>query len=125
MEIKYNDPSVRAGSDSASRQKAAIEAKKFELKVRKLNPALEKAIDRTRLENREKKSTVQQVDHSVSEKHSVETRELAYKKHPGTNKYYVRVQDAETKEIVREIPPPEELDRIARLVKYLQANFGI
>jgi len=56
---------------------------------------------------------------------SVEPRELAYKKHEATNKYYVRVRDAETKEIVREVPAPEDLDRIARLVRYLQANFGI
>ena len=64
--------------------------------------------------------------------HQVETappatysRDLSYIKHRPTNRYYARVIDAATREVVREIPPPEELDRKVEMLKFLKLHFGV
>jgi len=48
------------------------------------------------------------------------SRYLTYKKHIPTNRYYCQVVNASTKQVVREIPPVDELDRIARWNEYIR-----
>ncbi len=42
-------------------------------------------------------------------------RKLAFELHEGTSRYLVRVVETETEEILREIPPEEVLDMVARI----------
>ncbi len=42
-------------------------------------------------------------------------RKLSFEVHEGTNRHLVRVMDARTEEVLREIPPEEVLDMVARI----------
>jgi flagellar protein FlaG len=53
------------------------------------------------------------------------SRRLNYKKHQATDRYFVRVIDSSSDEVVREVPPQEELDRIAKMLQYLRTRFGM
>jgi flagellar protein FlaG len=41
--------------------------------------------------------------------------ELNYKRHEGTNQYFLTILNSETNEVVREIPPERSLDMLARI----------
>lgn len=53
------------------------------------------------------------------------SRRLNYKKHQATDRYFVRVIDSSSDEVIREVPPKEELDRIAKMLQYLRTKFGM
>ncbi|MBN1164707.1 MAG: flagellar protein FlaG [Candidatus Krumholzibacteriota bacterium] len=73
-----------------------------------------------------KKQVVEHLEHQRQVLNPVSySRDLSFVKHRPSNSYYVRVIDGETQEVIREIPPPDELDRITKMVKYLKAHFGI
>ena len=41
--------------------------------------------------------------------------EMVYRRHEGTNRYFVTIYDSETNEVAREIPPEWSLDLLARI----------
>jgi flagellar protein FlaG len=41
--------------------------------------------------------------------------ELNYKRHEGTNQYFLTIYNRDTREVVREIPPERSLDMLARI----------
>ncbi|WLR41487.1 flagellar protein FlaG [Bacillus carboniphilus] len=50
--------------------------------------------------------------------HDPSWRSIQFEWHEGIGKYYVKVIDKETKEIVREIPPEKMLDMYAMMSEY-------
>jgi len=51
-------------------------------------------------------------------------RELSYRKHLPTKRYYCQVINVSTEEVIREVPPEEQLDRIARWRQFIQMLYG-
>jgi uncharacterized FlaG/YvyC family protein len=52
-------------------------------------------------------------------------RSLNYQRHGATERYYVKVINASTDKVVREVPPSEELDRIAAIMNFLREYFDV
>ncbi len=50
-------------------------------------------------------------------------RNLTYLKHRASNSYFVRVIDASTDKVIREVPPEEQLDRIARMREFIASHY--
>jgi len=51
-------------------------------------------------------------------------RELSYRKHFPTKRYYCQVINVSTDEVIREVPPEEQLDRVARWRQFIQMLYG-
>ena len=59
-----------------------------------------------------------EMEHLVSEVNShlkLRNLELNYKRHEGTNQYFLTIYNRDTKEVVREVPPEWSLDMLARV----------
>jgi len=52
------------------------------------------------------------------------TRELSYRKHLPTHRYYCQVINASTEKVIREVPPVEQLDRVARWREFIRMLYG-
>jgi uncharacterized FlaG/YvyC family protein len=53
------------------------------------------------------------------------TKSLSHIKHSGSGRYYVRVINRDTREVVREVPPHQELDRISRMRSFLREAYSM
>jgi len=52
-------------------------------------------------------------------------RNLDYTKHSGTGKYFVRVIDSSSGEVIREVPPEGQLDRMARIRDLIRKAYSV
>ncbi len=52
------------------------------------------------------------------------TRELSYRKHLPTHRYYCQVINVSTEKVIREVPPVEQLDRVARWKQFIQMLYS-
>ncbi len=95
------------------------------LEETKLRTRLEKRSRREKLKREEKVRKLRQKARETRMEYSGYSRKLNYKKHKATDRYFVRVIDESSNEVVREVPPREELDRIAKMLQYLRTKYGM
>lgn len=88
-----------------------------EMQVPKLNESEAQRMSNYETEQKITNKQIEKVIHSVNELLEDHQREVKFVYHEGLNEYFVQLVNADTKEVVREIPPKKFLDMYYEMQK--------
>lgn len=125
MEIRRTGKSVRVSQTSEVIERVKKASSRAVKQAARNRNSVRKIRERQKAE-REKKSRKRRVQQKqLVFNHPVTFRKsLSYVKHNSAGRYYVRIINEETGEVIREVPSREELDRIAVMKRFLRKIYS-
>jgi len=125
MDIRRTGKSVRVSQTSKVIERAKKASSRAVKQAARNRNSVRKIRERQKAE-REKRSRKRRVQQKqLVFNHPVTCRKsLSYVKHGAAGRYYVRIINDETGEVIREVPSREELDRIAVMKRFLRKIYS-